>query len=228
MPGLHSNSSSPARRSIWHPRRTDASYTQDVQPPDEFFADIGNEYSNFQWAPPQCQCQENWLQDGEGFPIHHLQHVALVQLPFGPSIGDFGPGNSHVRLSVSGHEAWFVIDPGLGSARCLTVGHPSVCLSVISRLPFGPFCQFPCVSWRTFVSFPTPVVIFSLSPIGAVTPEVAWLPTDQARWSSVVSWCGWDATAHPEYPCTHVPEAGGRPSSYICCLQLESLIKGLA
>lgn len=33
----------------------------------------------------------------------------------------------------------------------LTVGHHS-CLRIVSQLPFGP-CQFPCISWRSVVSF---------------------------------------------------------------------------
>jgi hypothetical protein len=58
-------------------------------------------------------CQENFLKYGEGASRHHLQHVALVWLSFGPSGGDVGPGDSHVRHGVYGHEAWFFTDPAL-------------------------------------------------------------------------------------------------------------------
>jgi hypothetical protein len=43
----------------------------------------------------------------------------LVWLSFGPSGGEVGPGHSHVRPDVHGHEAWIVTDPAvwLGKGR---------------------------------------------------------------------------------------------------------------
>jgi hypothetical protein len=64
-------------------------------------------------VPPQGQCQNNCLQNGEGFLRYCLQHLALVQLPFGPSSGDAGPGDSHICFSVDGREPRFVTDPAL-------------------------------------------------------------------------------------------------------------------
>jgi hypothetical protein len=53
------------------------------------------------------------LQDGEGFTRHRLQHAALVLLPFEPSGGDIGHGDSHLRSGLDGHEALYVTDPVL-------------------------------------------------------------------------------------------------------------------
>jgi hypothetical protein len=80
---------------------------------DELICDTGDEYPNFQWALPQGQCHENFFLDGKDFPRYHLWHVALVRLSFGPSSGDVGSGDSHVRSSVNGHEACFVTNPVL-------------------------------------------------------------------------------------------------------------------
>jgi hypothetical protein len=43
------------------------------------------------------------------------------------------------------------------------------------------------VSWRSFFSFPVVVVVLCLPPVGAVTSEVAWLPTPPTRQLSLVS-----------------------------------------
>jgi hypothetical protein len=52
-------------------------------------------------------------------------------------------------------------------------------LSLVSRSPFGPL-RFSYVSWRSYFSFPA-AIVFCLPPVGAVTVEVAWLPTAPAR-----------------------------------------------
>lgn len=61
---------------------------------NELVCDIRNEYPNFQWASPQGQCQEILFDNR--------------RLPFGPSAGDVGPDDSHVRSDVDSDEAWFV------------------------------------------------------------------------------------------------------------------------
>jgi hypothetical protein len=78
-----------------------------MQAQDELVCNTGHEYPNFQWVPPQGQCQGNFLQDREGFPRYHLQQVAFVWLPFRPSGDDIGPGESHT------HEALFLTNPAL-------------------------------------------------------------------------------------------------------------------
>lgn len=60
----------------------------------------------------QGQCHESFLQDGEGFSRYHLQRVALIRLPFGPTGSDVSPGHSNVPPGVD-HEASFVTDPAL-------------------------------------------------------------------------------------------------------------------
>jgi hypothetical protein len=69
---------------------------QDVQPQDELVCDTGDEYPNFQWAPPQNQCQENFLPYGEGFYRYRLQRVTFVWPSLGPYGGDVRPGQSRI------------------------------------------------------------------------------------------------------------------------------------
>jgi hypothetical protein len=111
-------------------------------------------------------------------------------------------------------------------ARFQTVGHPSC----------PPLCCFP-VAIRAFLPVPMCLSEFIrlVSRAGrrflppsrrGSYPEVAWLPTVSARWSSVVFWCG-GGWASVRGPCPRFLECGGRPSRYIRCLQLEGLIEGL-
>jgi hypothetical protein len=88
-----------------------------------------------------------------------------------------------------------ILRDSLVSRRLAT---PPVRLYVVSRSPFGPSCR--CVSWRPFVSFSAPVVVFCLPPVGSVTPEVACLPTFPVRRSSFVTSPGWGRSAPPECP----------------------------
>jgi hypothetical protein len=112
-PGLHSNTSSSARRSVWHPRSTDVSYARRKSSPMmNSFVILAKNSQYFSGHHPKL-CQENFLQDAVDLAIYCLQRVTLVWLPFGPSGGDVGPSHSHVRPGVHSHEAWFVTDPDL-------------------------------------------------------------------------------------------------------------------
>jgi hypothetical protein len=93
-----------------------------------------DKYQNFQWAPPNGQCQESFLQDGKGFPRYHLQGVSLVHLSFGPCSGDVGPGYCHVRSSVNGHEAYFFTDQAL----CYHTSCPPLCCLSVAIWIFLP------------------------------------------------------------------------------------------
>jgi hypothetical protein len=195
--------------------------------PDELVCDIGNEYPNFQCAPPQGQCLENFLQDEEDFLGYRLQRETLVRLSFGPSGCDVGPGDSDVRFSVDGHEAWFVTDPALcdqasvcpfrddsaswWGLMCMTalplfrwhplisrrLAIPPVRLSVVSRFSFRPSCRFPCVSQRSFISFPMPVVVFCLPPVGYQLTQSGLAPLNSST-LSLVSSPGWGQLAPPD------------------------------
>jgi hypothetical protein len=46
---------------------------------------------------------------------------------------------------------------------------------IVSRSTFGPF-WVPCVSRRSFVSIPAPVIVFCLPPLGTVISELALAP----------------------------------------------------
>jgi hypothetical protein len=142
--------------------------------------------------------QENFLQNGEGFPRYCLQCVMLLWLSFVPSGGDVRPGHSYVCSSVHGNEAWFVTNPALCDQASVGPFHydrqcvlgglnvyagmphfptapahfpmaiPYDHLSVVSRSLFGPSRQFPCVSQRSFILLPASVIVFCLPSIGAV------------------------------------------------------------
>jgi hypothetical protein len=66
----------------------------------------------FSWPRPRVCIWKFSLKTGRHSQTPSVR-VVLVQLFFGPSGGDSGPGDSHVRSSVHGNNAWFVTGPAL-------------------------------------------------------------------------------------------------------------------
>jgi hypothetical protein len=102
---------------------------------------------------------------------------------------------------------------------------PPLHLTVNCRSPFGPSCRFPCVSRRSFVSFPAAVAVFCLPTVVVVNPEVIWLPTAPARRSSLVSSPGWGRWSPP--PTQNILSLFLVPVCWEHGLQLESVPENL-
>jgi hypothetical protein len=143
----------------------------------------------------------------EGRPQIPSAACSVSSAIFWPFGGDVRPDYSHIRPSVDGHEAWFVIDPviRLGSAlSVMTVGGEGA----LTCTPTFPFFRRhprpPLLSASPLFLIdhsdlsPVPMCLsevfllvsggcFCLPPVRAATLVVAWLPTDPACCLSLVS-----------------------------------------
>jgi hypothetical protein len=123
-------------------------------------------------------------------------------------------------------------------ARFPTAGHPS-CPPLCSRSPFKLSWRFPCVSRRSTVTFPAPLVLFCCPSAGAVSPEVTWFLTALTRRSSCVSPPGGGRSAPPRMswfceawrlgaqPEVQVPVWGPHLQSSLLIAAAESLWRNL-
>jgi hypothetical protein len=62
----------------------------------------------FQWTPPESQCRDSFLQDGEGIPWCCLQDALRGWLSLGQPCCDIRSGDSHCCSCVDSHQIFFL------------------------------------------------------------------------------------------------------------------------
>jgi hypothetical protein len=167
-PGLHSDISSSARRSVWCHRSIDASYTRRKSSPKIYsFVTLATNAQIFRWRRPRFIDKKTSFKTVKGFCRYCLQCVMLMWLPFWPSGGDVEPGHSYVRPGVLGHEARFFTDQPyvaiLGSAfSVIKVTHHGGLTVYGGFLPSPP----PPLVSRRLATLPVHFSVVTRSPFG--------------------------------------------------------------